>query len=377
MTFELPASLFARTAVPVTEADWQGMQDMVQAIEQVVAMPAWNAHVLARQPGLAAAPSGSPGVFFGYDFHLGPEGPQLIEVNTNAGGGVLNALAQEVGLWPSVAPRPGLVDTLVAMFRQEWACHADTPLQSMVIVDEQPEAQFLYPEFLALREVLAGQGIDALICDPSALGWQDGQLCADGRPVQLVYNRLTDFALAGEALTALRQAWLADAVVVTPHPVAYARYADKRNLALWSDHAFLRGLGVPEETLVVLQAHLPPTRVVVADEADSLWALRKQLFFKPMTGFGSRAAYRGDKLTKRVFAEILAGDYVVQRLAPPEEHLVPVSGEEGQTELIPLKYDLRLYVYRGHIQLACARLWQGQTTNFRTPGGGFAPLIIT
>jgi hypothetical protein len=25
--------------------------------------------------------------------------------------------------------------------------------------------------------------------------------------------------------------------------------------------------------------------------------------------------------------------------------------------------------------LIAARLWQGQTTNFRTPGGGFAPVL--
>jgi hypothetical protein len=27
------------------------------------------------------------------------------------------------------------------------------------------------------------------------------------------------------------------------------------------------------------------------------------------------------------------------------------------------------------VQLIAARLWQGQTTNFRTPGGGFAPVL--
>jgi D-alanine-D-alanine ligase-like ATP-grasp enzyme len=31
------------------------------------------------------------GVFMGYDFHLSAGGPQLIEINTNAGGGLLNA----------------------------------------------------------------------------------------------------------------------------------------------------------------------------------------------------------------------------------------------------------------------------------------------
>ena len=41
-----------------------------------------------------------------------------------------------------------------------------------------------------------------------------------------------------------------------------------------------------------------------------------------------------------------------------------------------LKYDVRCYAYAGRIQLAAARLWQGQTTNFRTPGGGFAPVVV-
>ncbi|NJM56103.1 MAG: hypothetical protein HC841_09630 [Verrucomicrobiae bacterium] len=40
------------------------------------------------------------------------------------------------------------------------------------------------------------------------------------------------------------------------------------------------------------------------------------------------------------------------------------------------KTDVRAYTYDGHIQLVAARLYQGQTTNFRTPGGGFAPVQI-
>ena len=40
-----------------------------------------------------------------------------------------------------------------------------------------------------------------------------------------------------------------------------------------------------------------------------------------------------------------------------------------------LKLDLRNYVYRGEVQLVSARLYQGQTTNFRTPGGGFAAVF--
>ena len=39
-----------------------------------------------------------------------------------------------------------------------------------------------------------------------------------------------------------------------------------------------------------------------------------------------------------------------------------------------MKFDLRAYTYDGAVQWVAARLYQGQTTNFRTPGGGFAPV---
>ena len=35
----------------------------------------------------------------------------------------------------------------------------------------------------------------------------------------------------------------------------------------------------------------------------------------------------------------------------------------------------RNYVYAGRVQLLAGRLYQGQTTNFRTAGGGFAPVF--
>ena len=41
-----------------------------------------------------------------------------------------------------------------------------------------------------------------------------------------------------------------------------------------------------------------------------------------------------------------------------------------------MKADLRSYTYDGKVQLVAARLYQGQTTNLRTPGGGFAPVFI-
>ncbi|HEY5801678.1 MAG TPA: hypothetical protein VIT92_15760, partial [Burkholderiaceae bacterium] len=141
------------------------------------------------------------------------------------------------------------------------------------------------------------------------------------------------------------------------------------NLALLSDAAALTGLGVPAAVQSVLLAAIPRTERVRADQADRLWRERKGLFFKPAAGYGSRAAYRGDKLTKGVWQDILAGDYIAQAIVAPGQR---VGGTREDPAM--LKFDLRNYSYAGAVQWTAARLYQGQTTNFRTPGGGFAPV---
>ena len=87
-----------------------------------------------------------------------------------------------------------------------------------------------------------------------------------------------------------------------------------------------------------------------------------------MNGYAGKGVYRGTNVTKRVFEEIMQGDYVAQRMTPPGERMVSVQGAEPAA----FKFDVRCYVYEGEVQLIAARLYQGQTTNFRTPGGGFA-----
>jgi hypothetical protein len=156
--------------------------------------------------------------------------------------------------------------------------------------------------------------------------------------------------------------------VLTPHPQAHALFADKRNLVRLTDPTELAALGVPDATQKILLAGIPRTEQVKPEHAERLWAERRRLFFKPTAGFGSRAAWRGDKITKRVWQEILAGDYVAQALMPPGERTDLADGT------LTFKFDLRNYVYAGQTLWTAARLYQGQTTNFRTPGGGFAPV---
>jgi len=42
-----------------------------------------------------------------------------------------------------------------------------------------------------------------------------------------------------------------------------------------------------------------------------------------------------------------------------------------------IKTDVRAYAYNGEVQLFAARLYVGQTTNFLSDGGGFAPVFVT
>jgi hypothetical protein len=207
-----------------------------------------------------------------------------------------------------------------------------------------------------------------MVAGPGELEWRAGRLRHGDLAIDLVYNRLTDFYLEAPASAALRTAYLERAVAVTPHPRAHALYADKRNLALLSDAQRLAALGAGADEIALLVDGVPRTVIVDGANADALWADRRRLFFKPFAGFGGRAAYRGDKLTQKVWQEIAAGGYVAQALvAPGERALEEDSGR-------PLKFDLRQFAYEGAVQWVAARLYQGQTTNFRTPGGGFAPV---
>ena len=167
----------------------------------------------------------------------------------------------------------------------------------------------------------------------------------------------------------MREAYLQSAVVLTPHPQAHALYADKRNLALLCDANRLEALGVPAATRAVLLASIPHTEVVNPANAERLWRDRKRLFFKPFAGFGSRAVYSGDKLTEQLWREILEGDYVAQAVVLPGERII---SDKKPAQV--MKFDLRTFAYDGRVQCLAARLYRRQTTNFLTPGGGFAPV---
>jgi len=370
--------LFAAMPVFVSREHVDAMARVIRAVETVVALPAYR-DALAWMPEVARFDPGARGVFMGYDFHLGAQGPRLIEINTNAGGALLNALlgraqracCKEIEAFVNgPIPAAALEQAFVEMFAAEWRASGRAGLPKRIaVVDDDPQHQFLYPEFLLFAQLFRRFGMDAVVLAPDELAF-DGRALRDAAgPIDLVYNRLTDFSLEAPAHVALRAAYLAGAAVVTPHPRAHALYADKRNLSLLTDADGLRSWGVDPMVAQALLQGIARTQIVSTSGAERLWADRRKLFFKPALGYGSKAAYRGDKLTKRVWAEILAADYVAQELVAPSERRI---GPESS-----MKLDVRNYVYGARVQLLAARLYQGQTTNMRTAGGGFAPVLTT
>lgn len=358
------------------------MQAVIDAIERVVSLDPYRDTVLAWAPAIARRAGTSRGVFFGYDFHLTTDGPRLIEINTNAGGALLlqhvasaqQACCREVG---DFFPGPRRVDDMervfVDMFRNE--LRAERPgaeLACVAIVDEEPQSQYLGPEFELFRAMFASHGIEAIIADPRDFDLKENKLINDGSVIDLVYNRLTDFYLQSEACATLRHACESGAAVLTPSPRAHALYANKRNLALLSDEGALREMSVPDDVIRTLSVAVPRTVVVTAESAAELWAERRHLYFKPASGYGSRGTYKGAKLTKKTWLSILQTDYVAQELVPPGERLLVTDGD-----MHSFKVDIRCYAYRGEIQLLGARMYRGQTTNFRTDGGGLAAVFTT
>ncbi len=131
--------------------------------------------MLVLAPAIARNDRRTCGVFSDLDFHISPERPKLIEINSNAGGPFVNIAAHDAQIACCLDARrihrctagaAQLEAELVTMFQREWMlARGDAPLRSIAIVDVQPRGQFLYPEFLLAQQLLESQGIRPFIAD--------------------------------------------------------------------------------------------------------------------------------------------------------------------------------------------------------------------
>lgn len=378
------AGLISGGVVFMEPQDAMAMDRTAALVHAALTSPAYLGHVRRLAPLVAGHAGTAADCMLGFDFHLGGAVPQLIEINTNPGGLLINlelARALTACCDCIAAPLAQLAAGNVALdelparitdhFHARWLdARGSVPLRTIVVVDDDPASQYLYPEFVLYQRLFERAGWQSLIVDSAALENRNGALLAGDQRVDMVYNRLTDFYLAEDRHAALRQAYAADSAVITPHPAAHAHWADKRLLAWLRDESLLSSAGLDADSRAHLLRTIPPTEIVGTEAAEGLWQRRKGLFFKPVAGYGSKAAYRGDKLTRKTFQHVLKHAYVAQAIAPTSTRRVVVAGQETD-----LRVDVRNYSGGGTTWLRSARLYRGQTTNFRTPGGGFAPVL--
>ncbi len=246
-------------------------------------------------------------------------------------------------------------------------------LERVAIADERPSEQFLQPEFELFVSLFARHDIEARVADTQELVRSvAGGIELDGWPIDLLYLRDTDFQLGSARTAVLREAHLAGKVVVTPSPREHHLLADKRRLEIFSSIPKLEALCVDPEDARFLAQVVPETRSLASMSLEEAWTTRRDWVVKPAAGFGSKAVYRGDKISKKKLAEIHAdASFLAQRRVAPGT--TSVRTPEGDVEM---KFDVRAYAYRDEIFLLGARVYQGQVTNMRSPGGGFSAICV-
>lgn len=302
-----------------------------------------------------------------YDFHVDfrsrPEGElKLIEVNTNASMSLLlDVLNCELHVGRCLKEN----------FLDDFAEDLGRQLigTKVAIVDENPTSQKLYVEFLMYKELFESRGAQARIVDRTDLDFHDGRLWLKEDPqfgpIDLVYNRLTDFYFESAETLALQKAMQAKACVISPHPFDYRVLADKARLVEWCHAGSLESDGLSKADADFFRSILINTRDTAGLDPEQLWKERKSLIFKPKTSHGGKGVYRGSSVSRGAFQSVIETGALAQDFVPAPTMKL---GEEE------FKYDLRFFAYKDRINIACARLYQGQMTNATTPGGGVAAI---
>ncbi|MDX8410556.1 MAG: hypothetical protein R8K46_01605 [Mariprofundaceae bacterium] len=350
---------FAEISVSTPRQSFQDMLRLVGALHRLQACELYEESLRHRIPEIAHADPHNDSVLMGYDFHLSPDGPKLIEINNNAAG-----LYAE-GAWlpqPLIAELPGeLTERLDRMFDPAW--------QQLAIVDEHVSEQFMYPEMLAYADLFQQRGRQAVVVSPEDIDLgEDGDLYVEGRRLDVIYNRHTDFYLEHADLAHIRTAYLAGTVALTPNPRSYGLLGDKRRMVDWWRPGLLESFDLAAEDIALIRRISPEIHLLADMDSEWLWDERKAWVFKPAARHGGKGVLLGKAMSRKRFEALDGVHTVVQRFVPPGR--MSIDG-------VKFKTDIRLYTHADRLVAVAARIYQGQVTNFRTPGSGFVPLAIT
>lgn len=303
---------------------------------------------------------GNKSIMMSYDFHVDEnQNLKLIEINTNAAFLILGHQLYQMRK-QALPVSDFSLQEIANDIQTELRLQGKIPSSNLKIsiIDDKPEEQRLFVEFLAYNELFKSLGWDSRIQD-----YKD--LFQDFHP-DFIYNRYTDFFLTEPSSATLKEKFLSREVCLSPNPYEYLLLADKQRLIDWVQPGFLESHGIHGEDLSLLKTILPQSYDLCSENAEEIWAQRKKLFFKPKNAYGSKQSFRGSSISRKAFEELLKDETIAQEFVPaPEQNFETPSGPQN------FKFDLRCYAYQGRLQLIIARLYQGQVTNLRTPYGGF------
>ena len=209
---------------------------------------------------------------------------KLIEINTNAA-----FLALGTNLYESwqIQNNTGFSDQkLIEMFENESQL-CQKPAQSpWLIMDEKPQDQRLFVEFMLYQSIFEQNKISAQITDIDNANLLN--------KVQMIYNRYTDFYLQEPKSQLIKDLYQRGQIHLSPSPWEYFLIADKQRMLDWQNqNEFL----IPSSLLKIYD--------LASANKDEIWSIRKNLFFKPKASFGSKQVYKGASMSRRVFDEAL------------------------------------------------------------------------
>lgn len=360
-----PSVLFSQNIIKISQADFNKIKLFIVSAFELAHSTSYINHIHPLLPDSAKLEAPNFSAFMSYDFHITPDGPKLIEINTNASLSSLSFLLSQFQLShlnPSFLGHDFFNECKKMLLEEYHFLERSNPSR-VAIIDEAPSNQRAYSEFLFYQSLFSEWGWKTDIIDTKDL---------DPKAYDLIYNRTTDFYFETEDTQKILEAYKSKSLCVTPNPREYGLLADKERLLIFSDEQKLRALGVSEDVIILLTSVVPKILPISHFSSESSKKEKEGYFFKPRRSFGAKAVYKGKSISNKIFEEILEKDYLAQELIEPP--VVKVTTEKGESDF---KWDLRVYAYKDQPQLMIARLYQGQTTNTQTPGGGLAAVILS
>lgn len=278
-------------------------------------------------------------------------------------------------------------NSMVGAILDTWHEFGGTRVPRVAIVDWKEVAT--RAEFDLICDRFQRHGIPARFIDPRDLTYKDGQLSADGQPIDLIYRRALTSELLGreDEVKPLFDAYRARVVCVVNS--FRAKLLDKKMLfAMLHDERVARRYTAEEAQAI--RRHVPWTRKVAEGktagpdgaEIDLVpWIVqhKNDLVLKPNDEVGGRGVLLGANLEtgvwERAIKLALVDPSVVQRRIPLPSAMFPETGAAGELFFSRRFIELDPYLFRGDTGGVLTRLSASTLCNVQA-GAGTVPTFV-